>query len=85
MELLQADARKGLHGGSPEYEAALSRFFRSGVDVRLAREQSARALLVTGFEAPPTVNLNGRPLTAPLPSFTAAGKTWYRAPIALRE
>ena len=82
VELLQADARRGLHGGSPEYEAPLSAFFRPGVDVRLARRQSARALLVAGLKERPTVYLNGQPLTAPLASFTAARRTWVRIPIA---
>jgi len=82
VELLQADARKGLHGGHPDYEAALSKFFLPGTDVTKARSQSARALLVTGLTKPPTVHLNGQPLTEPPASYTAGGKTWYRIPIA---
>ncbi|MBT4822614.1 MAG: hypothetical protein HN742_15880 [Lentisphaerae bacterium] len=65
VELLQADARKGLHGGHPDYEAPLSRFFRPGVDVRLARKQSSRALLVAGLSQPPTVYLNKQALSGP--------------------
>jgi len=85
VELLQADAKRGLHGGHPDYEAPLSKFFRPGVDVRLAREQSARALLVTGLQKPPTVYLNGEPLSTPLASFASGDRTWYRIPIVLPE
>jgi len=85
VELLQADAKKGLHGGHPDYEAPLSRFFRPGVDVRLAREQSARALLVTGLRKSPTVYLNGQPSNGPLATFSAGDQTWYRIQIAPEE
>ena len=82
VELLQADARKGLHGGHPDYEAPLSAFFRPDVDVRLARRESARALLVTGLSTTPTVYVNDQAVPPPFASASAAGRTWIRVPIA---
>jgi len=80
-ELLQSEARKGLHGGPKEYEAPLAQFFRPGVDVRRARRDSARALIITGLQKSPTVILNGKPLSGPFQTFTLAGRTAYRVPI----
>jgi len=81
VQRLQADARAGKHGGSPEWEAKLSTFFRPGVDVTRARQDSARTLLVTGFGGLPTVLLNGQPLNRPLTEWKIGGKTWYRVPV----
>jgi len=85
VERLQADMKKGLHGGPAEWEAPLTKYFRPGVDVRRARRDSARALLVTGFSKPPTVTLNGRPMPGPFPTVARDGRTWYRIPIVVAE
>jgi len=82
LELLQADAKKGLHGGPKEWEAPLSQFFRADYDVANARKDSARALLVTGTKGAPTIILNGKPLADPVATLTRAGTTWYRIPMA---
>jgi len=57
------------------------RYFRKGVDVTKARQQSARFLLVRGVKDTPTVVLNGEPLAGPFKSVQADGKTWWRIPI----
>jgi len=57
------------------------RYFRDGVDVTKAHEQSARYLLITGIQDQPTVVLNGKPLAGPFRTETADGETWYRVPI----
>jgi len=60
-------------------------FFRPGVDVKLARKQSARALLVGGMEQTPNVILNGRPLRGPFARLTVEGKTFLRIPIVIQK
>jgi len=61
------------------------RYFREGVDVTKAHQQSARFLLVTGIDGQPTVVLNSEPLPGPFTSVTAEGTTWFRIPIAESE
>lgn len=61
------------------------RYFREGVDVTKAHDQSARYLLVTGLHDQPTVVLNGEPLAGPFKTETTDGKTWYRIPIVNGE
>ncbi|MBL7040795.1 MAG: hypothetical protein ISR77_19330 [Pirellulaceae bacterium] len=61
------------------------RYFRDGVDVTKAHQQSARFLLVTGIDDQPIVVLNGDPLPGPLTSVTAEGRTWFRVPIVKGE
>jgi len=78
VELLQYGKDES---GSEAHEAPRSGFFRKGYDSRKARSQSARALLVSGMEAP-TVILNDKPLPGPFKSVQADGKTWLRIPIA---
>ena len=60
----------------------LQRFFRQGVDVRRAREQSARFLLIAGLGGQPTVELNGRALGGPFPTVDRDGRRWSRIRIA---
>jgi len=83
VEILQADAKAGKHGGLPQYESKLTKYFRPGVDVTRARRDSARAVLVTGFQGQPKVVLNGQPLPGPFEKMTSGGKTWYRIPIVI--
>ena len=59
------------------------RYFREGVDVTKAHQQSARFLLVTGIEDQPIVILNGEPLPGPFKTVTAEGETWFRIPIVV--
>jgi len=80
-ELLQAEAKAGKHGGHPDWEAPLSMYFRPGVDVTRARQDSARALIVTGLRQPPKVILNGKPLAGPFQALAVDGKIAYRIPI----
>jgi hypothetical protein len=61
------------------------RYFREGVDVTKAHEQSARFLLVSGIEDEPIVVLNDEPLPGPFKTETAGGKRWFRIPIVLGE
>jgi len=63
----------------------MQRFFREGVDVRQAREASARSLLATGIGAAPDVELNGTPLPGPFASVEIDGKRWLRIPIVRGE
>lgn len=65
----------------PRYQ----RYFRDGVDVTKAHQQSARYLLVTGLEDQPVVVLNGEPLSGPFKTVTAEAKTWFRIPIVEGE
>ena len=60
----------------------LRRFFREDVDVRHAREQSARSLLVAGLGDEPIVRLNGEPLAGPFPTVNRDGRRWLRVPVA---
>jgi hypothetical protein len=83
-ELLQEDARASKRGGA-EVEARLSHYFRPDVDLRNARAQSARALLVTGLEAPPKVVLNGKTLGLPCAKLTMNGAVWLRVPIVIEQ
>jgi len=61
------------------------RYFREGVDVTKAHQQSARFLLVTGIDDQPTVVLNSEPLPGPFETVTTEGKTWFRIPIVEGE
>ena len=61
------------------------RYFREGVDVTKAHQQSARFLLVTGIKDPPIVLLNNQPLAGPFKTSSADGKTWFRIPIVEGE
>jgi len=80
VEQLQEEGSRGARTGYVG-EYALSRYFRPGVDVKEARAQSARALLVMGLDNPPKVILNGKPLEGPFAKFNAGEKTWFRIPI----
>ena len=60
----------------------LKRFFREGVEVRHAREQSARHLLVAGLPDELVVQLNGNVLIGPFPATTRDGRRWLRIPVA---
>jgi len=82
---LQDDAAEGQHAGPAEWEEPLLRFMRPGFDVRTAREQTARALLVTGMAEPLRVVLNGEALTGALQRVEADGRTWLRVPIAPQD
>ncbi len=77
VEMLFAESRTT----HPWYQ----RYFREGVDVTKAHEQSARRLLVTGIEDRPVVVLNGAPLAGPFEKVMAEGKTWFRIPIVAEE
>lgn len=79
---LQDDAAAGPHAGPAEWEEPLLRFVRPGFDVRTAREQTGRALLVTGMSEPLRVVLNGEALTGELARVEADGRAWLRVPIA---
>ena len=81
-ELLQQDVRGGATVGESNVNPRQKRFFRPEVDVRNARRDSARALLVTGLAVPPKVLLNGELLAGPFPTFSAGDRTWFRIPIA---
>jgi len=61
------------------------RFFRKGVDITKARQQSARALLITGQKGNLSVTLNGNPLDGPFQTVSRAGRTWVRIPIVVPE
>ena len=81
---LQEEGNRGARTGyAGEYP--MSRYFRPGVDVRQARRDSARALLVTGLEAPPKVVLNGMPLGRPCAKLTMDGAVWFRVPIVIEQ
>jgi hypothetical protein len=57
-------------------------WFRPGFDVKTARGNSARHLLLVGFDAPPTVILNGRELKIPIVQRHSNGKNVHEIPIA---
>jgi hypothetical protein len=57
-------------------------WFRGGFDVKTARGNSSRHLLAHGFDAPPTVILNGRELKAPFVQRNIGGETVYEIPVA---
>ncbi len=82
VEKLQEDAGMGLHAGPAEWESALGRFLRPNFDVREAREQSARSLLVTGMRTPLRFFLNGERVSVGTGTVREDGKTWTRLPIA---
>ena len=83
-ELLQDAARSGERAGG-ETESRTAQFFRPDVDVRQARHDSARALIVTGTERAPRVILNGKPLPGPFGRFVNDGTAWFRVPIVAGE
>jgi len=58
-----------------------ARFFREGIDVRQARDQSTRVLLVAGLTDEPAIVLNGEPLSGPFPAVARDGRRWLRVPI----
>jgi len=74
VELLQEESRTTA--------TWLKRFFRDGVDVRQAHEQSARFLLVAGLGDAPVVELNGKLLPGPFPGVSRAGQRWLQIRIA---
>jgi hypothetical protein len=55
--------------------------FRADVDVKEVRDQSARCLLVRGFETPPRVVLNGRELPGPFPRSRHDGVSCFLVPL----
>jgi len=81
VEKLQEDAGMGLHAGPAEWESPLGRFLRPHFDVREARAQSARSLLVTGMRSPLRYFLNGERLTVGADTVHEQGRTWVRVPL----
>jgi len=81
VETLQENGSKEMIAGGFGIESPIKRYFRPGTDVRDARRDSARALIVSGVERTPAVILNGKPLDGPFARFARDGKTWYRIPV----
>lgn len=83
--LLQVDyALPSPHGhrGIERLQQEQPQRFQADTDVRSAREQSARALLVRGFSDAPRVRLNGVQLPGPFARISLDGETAWRIPIA---
>jgi hypothetical protein len=80
VALLQQAAREGLHAGG-DFEVPMSRILSQDEDLQSAAEHTARHLLVTGFDAAPTVLLNDRSVAPPTERITADGATWWRIPL----
>jgi hypothetical protein len=59
----------------------MSRILSQDEDLQSAAEHTARHLLVTGFDAAPTVLLNDRSVAPPTERITADGATWWRIPL----
>ena len=82
-EWLQDEIRQGVSAQGYAYNTRqLNWFYRPGLDVHQAKQNSARFLLVRGLASPPSLTLNGNASLSGVTTVVQDGYTWWRLRIA---